>query len=178
MWALEGNGGGKVLTSELRLARIISGGQTGVDRTALMVAREYGYAIGGWCPPGRIAEDGAIPDDFPLTETPDDASPDTPDVPRSQRTQWNVRDSEGTLILTMQGVTCAGTQATLMFAEQYGCPVCLVVLDADDALKIARSWLERVDPQTLNVAGPSETSAPGIGALAGDLLRAVLPHRR
>src|SRR5215469_12366673 len=81
------------------LTRVISGGQTGVDQAALRAAASLGIATGGWCPPGRIAEDGVIPDHFPLTETPDERSADAPDIPRSQRTEWNVRDSDGTLLL-------------------------------------------------------------------------------
>ena len=61
-----------------------------VDQAALRAAASYGVPIGGWCPPGRVCEDGIIPDLFPLVETPTDRSPDAADVPRSQRTEWNV----------------------------------------------------------------------------------------
>ena len=74
------------------IARVVSGGQRGVDRAALDVAIELSIPHGGWCPAGRRAEDGRIPDHFQLQETP---SRDYP-----QRTRWNVRDSDGTLILT------------------------------------------------------------------------------
>lgn len=72
--------------------KIVSGGQTGVDRAALDVAMALGLEIGGWCPAGRWAEDGPIDARYPLNETPS-ADP-------AQRTEWNVCDSDGTLILT------------------------------------------------------------------------------
>ena len=77
------------------LRRVVSGGQTGVDRAALDVAIALGFAHGGWCPAGRLAEDGPIDARYPLRETPS-ADP-------SQRTEWNVRDSDATLVLTGAG---------------------------------------------------------------------------
>src|SRR2546423_4826044 len=79
--------------------KVISGGQTGVDQAALRAAKNCGLEIGGWCPPGRLCDNGVIPPEFPLKETPQEQSPDAPDVPRSQRTEWNVRDSDGTLVI-------------------------------------------------------------------------------
>jgi predicted Rossmann-fold nucleotide-binding protein len=74
------------------IPRLVSGGQTGVDRAALDVALELGVPCGGWCPKGRRAEDGRIPDCYPLTET------RTGDY--ATRTRWNVRDSDFTLVLS------------------------------------------------------------------------------
>src|SRR5262245_51361441 len=73
------------------ISKIVSGGQTGVDRAALDVALELGIPCGGWCPKGRLAEDGPIPERYPLKETTLRVYP--------QRTEWNVRDSDGTLVL-------------------------------------------------------------------------------
>ena len=73
------------------IAKLISGGQTGVDRAALDAALAAGLPIGGWCPKGRLAEDGVIPLRYPLQETPSQQY--------AQRTRWNVRDADGTLIL-------------------------------------------------------------------------------
>src|SRR3954468_14778275 len=87
------------------LRKVISGGQTGVDEGALRAARDCGLEIGGWCPPGRECEAGVIPLEYPLKETPSDRSPNTPDVPRSQRTEWNVRDSDGTLVIRARGAS-------------------------------------------------------------------------
>src|SRR5260221_10992589 len=83
--------------------RIVSGGQTGVDRAALDVALEQGIACGGWCPRGRRAEDGPLDERYPLQETPWDGYP--------QRTEWNVRDSDATLILS-RGTPDRGTALT------------------------------------------------------------------
>src|SRR3954447_15936349 len=99
------------------LTRIISGGQTGVDRAALDVALEYGLDCGGWCPLGRRAEDGPIPERYPLEETPWDGYP--------QRTEGNVRDSDGPLILT-RGEPDRGTALTAEIARRKNKP-CLVV---------------------------------------------------
>src|SRR5262245_7420096 len=87
-----------------KLRKILSGGQTGVDQAALRAAQKCGLSCGGWCPPGRECETGIIPLSFPLRETPRDRSPDAPEIPRSQRTQWNVRDSDATLILQPQSL--------------------------------------------------------------------------
>lgn len=72
--------------------KIVSGGQTGVDRAALDVALELGLPCGGWCPKGRKAEDGVIHSRYPLKETPSEEY--------NERTTWNVRDSDGTLIVS------------------------------------------------------------------------------
>src|ERR1043166_1868000 len=96
---------------------IRSGGQTGVDRAALDVALEWGVPCGGWCPRGRRAEDGPINPRYPLVETPWVGYP--------QRTEWNVRDSDGTLILT-RGEADRGTALTIELASRYQKP-CLVL---------------------------------------------------
>ena len=86
------------------LAKIISGGQTGVDRAALDVAIAMGIPHGGWCPKGRRAEDGTIPARYHLAETRSAAY--------RQRTEWNVRDSEGTVIFTISPVLIGGSMGT------------------------------------------------------------------
>jgi len=73
------------------IARLVSGGQSGVDRAALDAALEIGLPCGGWCPKDRKAEDGRIDDCYLLVET--------PSGDYSQRTRWNVRDSDAKLIL-------------------------------------------------------------------------------
>src|SRR5438445_1429872 len=93
--------------------KVISGGQTGVDRAALDVALELGVPAGGWCPKGRKAEDGSLAPRYPLTETPSEEY--------WQRTEWNVRDSDGTLVLT-RGAPTEGTAYTIEVAKKLGKP--------------------------------------------------------
>ena len=156
------------------LERVISGGQTGVDQAALRAARDCGIAIGGWCPPGRACEGGVIPSEFPLRETLNDRSPEAPDVPRSQRTEWNVRDADATLILRAAHAHAdPGTDVTARFAAQYGrATLTCDITDARGPEQIA-SWIGAHDVRTLNVAGPSESTAPGVGDAAYGLLREV-----
>jgi hypothetical protein len=141
---------------------IRSGGQTGVDRAALDAALELGLPCGGWCPAGRWAEDGPIPDRYPLTPTPS-ADP-------AQRTEWNVRDSDGTLVLTGEDLS-GGTALTVELARQYDKP-CLVLRPADRAVtRSIRDWADRERVRVLNVAGPRESELPGIYEKARAFLR-------
>jgi predicted Rossmann fold nucleotide-binding protein DprA/Smf involved in DNA uptake len=107
--------------------KIISGGQTGVDRAALDVAMELGIPCGGWCPQGRRAEDGRIPERYPLQEA---SSKEYP-----VRTRLNVEDSDGTLVLTASSPT-GGTALTLKLARQLHKPFLLIDLarDADPSV--------------------------------------------
>ena len=163
-----------------KLTRITSGGQTGVDQAALRAAQKSGLPCGGWCPPGRVCESGRIPGHFPMQETPAECSPDAPDIPRSQRTEWNVRDSDATLILrpSLRGSEESGTDWTARCAAAYGKPsyVCDPA-DADAVIKI-ENWLNALPIQTLNVAGPSEETAPGIGDQAYTILVQLLSTER
>lgn len=145
--------------------RIVSGGQTGVDRAALDVARELGLPCGGWCPRGRRAEDGRIPDRYPLCETPSAAYP--------QRTEWNVRDSAGTLVLA-RGRPSGGTALTVRLAARMGRPCLVVDLDGAPDPEAIADWLREQRLEVVNVAGPRETDNPGIAARAAAILRAAL----
>ncbi|MGH7230493.1 MAG: putative molybdenum carrier protein [Nitrospiraceae bacterium] len=208
------------------ISKMVSGGQTGVDRAALDVAKALGIGCGGWCPRRRMAEDGIISSKYPLQET--------PSADYSQRTEWNVRDSDGTLVLTL-GEPKSGTAFTIEVAARLAKP-CLV-LDLDDQPDIAPAhprrqahplshppnpqarldapashglslprqtlcpgtrplpsspshprramtrpfpiaavhhWIKAHDIRILNVAGPRESTCPGIYTRAKQFLLAVL----
>lgn len=150
--------------------KIISGGQTGVDRAALDVATELGIPIGGWCPKGRRAEDGPISAKYPLKETPheDDA----------QRTEWNVRDSDGTLIISPVSIT-GGTALTRDYTRKYGRPCLLIRLKGtkNDATRF-KQWVQKNKIATLNVAGPRETDPPKIYPKARMILRQLIKESK
>lgn len=152
----------------MTIVQIVSGAQTGVDRAALDVAVALGLPCGGWVPRGRRAEDGRVPSSYPMRET---ASAGYP-----QRTRLNVRDSDATLILS-RGAPSGGTALTLACAKGLRRPCMVVDLDTADASETTsavRAWLHRNDVRILNVAGPRESTAPGIAAEAGAFLRALL----
>jgi hypothetical protein len=142
--------------------RIVSGGQTGVDRAALDVALEMGMECGGWCPAGRWAEDGVIDARYPLAETPS-ADP-------AQRTEWNVRDSDATLVLTGDGAS-PGTELAREVARRLGKPLHVCAPASPAAVDAFRRWMRMHGVRTLNVAGPRESESPGIYTAARDLLR-------
>ncbi len=141
----------------LPVLKVVSGGQTGVDRAALDAALEVGLPVGGWCPRGRRAEDGVIPARYPLQEA--------PSVRYEQRTRLNVEHSDGTLILA-RGPLSGGTQQTLLFARRMQKPHWVVQLDRQPAWDAALAWLLEHHIRVLNVAGPRESNAPGIAAQA------------
>jgi hypothetical protein len=147
--------------------RIVSGGQTGVDRAALDAARMLGIPTGGWCPRGRRAEDEPIPPSYPLKET---ASPGY-----RSRTRRNVDDSDGTVILAW-GPLAGGTRLTAKYAEDQGRPHAIVDLvrwcDAD--VQRVRAWLAAHRIRTLNVAGPRASQAPDAYAAARAFMAALL----
>jgi hypothetical protein len=151
------------------LEKIVSGGQTGVDRAALDVAAELGLGRGGWCPQGRLAEDGAIPARYRLAETATAAY--------DERTRLNVRDSDATLILN-QGPLEGGSRLTADTARALGRPHRVVQLDGAPDPAEAAAWLRDIRPRVLNVAGPRESKAPGIAAKAAAYLRAALALSR
>jgi hypothetical protein len=156
------------------LTKVISGGQTGVDQAALRAARDCGLEVGGWCPPGRECEGGTIPLEFPLEETPSDRSPDALDVPRSQRSEWNVRDSDGTLVVRSAGKEDPGTEWTIECGKRYERPLLICDVDDPEAKEKVERWLGANPISTLNVAGPSEGTSPGIGDHSYALLKRVL----
>lgn len=149
----------------MAVTKIVSGGQTGVDRAALDLAMVLGLPAGGWCPRGRLAEDGALPEVYSLIETP------LSDY--EQRTEWNVRDSDGTLIIA-RGELTGGTALTLELAERMGKPHLTLDLASSPSATAVSDWIEQLGIRTLNVAGPRESLRPGIYDQAKEFLKAVL----
>jgi Circularly permutated YpsA SLOG family len=158
--------------------KIISGGQTGVDRAALDVAIERGMDWGGWCPKGGWAEDLADPPGL-LAKYP--KLKETPQSNPLQRTEWNVRDSDAALIITDGGgmAVSIGTGRAHRWAHQHGKPE--LVVDATDAKAPAHvsAWLGTQrkrfgSDMTLSIGGPRESEAPGIYTLAKTLIAAML----
>lgn len=145
--------------------RLVSGGQTGVDRAALDVALEHGVECGGWCPAGRFAEDGVIPARYPLAETPD-ADP-------ALRTEWNVRDSDATLLVLGNGAS-PGTELTREVARRLGRPVYSFHATSPADAGSFRRWLQVYRVGTLNVAGPRESESPGVYLAARELIRQLV----
>lgn len=153
---------------QVSVTKIVSGGQAGVDRAALDAAIATGVAHGGWCPRGRIAEDGTIDPRYHLQET------ESPGY--RQRIRLNVIESSATLILN-EGPLSGGTALTLDFARRFGKPCILVQLDEErheDSLSRVAQWLGACETAVLNVAGPGERKRPGIHGRALAFLVAVL----
>ena len=153
--------------SAARPAKIVSGGQTGVDRGALDAAIELGIPHGGWCPSGRLAEDGPIPARYRLTET---KSPEY-----SVRTEQNVLDSDATLIL-YRGPLSGGTELTYRMAVKHEKPHLLLDLSKCPDPTAVRDWTRSNKIAVLNVAGPRESSSPGIAGSAAQFLQGVLAY--
>jgi hypothetical protein len=151
--------------------KIISGGQTGVDRAALDFAISSGIVHGGWCPRGRLAEDGVIPDCYRLQEV--------SEASYSERTERNVIDSEATLIIAAGLPLSQGTLFTEECARKHGRPV-LVVCECDGLKRAASQvakFLKQHAVEVLNVAGPRESQSPGLGPFVHQVLRGGVIRR-
>jgi hypothetical protein len=150
------------------ITRIVSGGQTGVDRAALDFAMRHDIDHGGWVPKGRKAEDGTLPPRYMVRET--------RTASYGERTRKNVADSDGTLIL-FQGRLSGGTALTHACALKARKPVLLADISGTplpDTAAAVRSWLSSNKITTLNVAGPRESQAPGIYDKTLALLEGIL----
>jgi Circularly permutated YpsA SLOG family len=184
------------------LLKIISGAQSGVDRGALDAALELGIECGGWCPAGRLAEDGTIPKRYPVQEM--------PTAEYAPRTAQNVTDADGTLIIA-NGELTGGTRETLEFCRQIRKPHLVIDvgrLSSDEAIERASEFVRALSSRaearelregqsayeyskassvrggralspwlrmmTLNVAGPRGSQWPGGHSLAQQILRQLL----
>jgi hypothetical protein len=149
------------------VVKIVSGGQTGADRAALDWAISHGVPHGGWCPSGRVAEDGAIGTQYQLNEAIGGGY--------RRRTRLNVEHSDGTLILNLDQLD-GGTLETKRLAERLKKPFHVVQLDlgaTDPLARGATTWLRLHGVHVLNVAGPRESKRPGIYAATFAFLEAL-----
>ncbi len=151
------------------LEKIVSGGQTGVDRAALDIALELGYEQGGWCPAGRRSESGPIPLKYSLHETESNAY--------QIRTVRNVIDSDATLIVYYQELS-GGSLFTKTIAEQKGKPLFLIDAAENYSKTDFQNWLDVHSVKTLNIAGPRRSSAPLLYKIIHELLRTLLIRPR
>jgi len=152
------------------IKKIISGGQTGADRAALDVAIQLKIPHGGWCPRGRLSEDGVIEQRYELSETPD-AEP-------AKRTEWNVRDSDGTVIFSVSANLSEGSAKTEIFARLHRKP-CLHISrerDGEKATEMLATFLNENEIEVLNVAGPRHSEEPGVAEFVSRTL--LLVQRR
>lgn len=135
------------------LTRIVSGGQTGVDRGALEAALDSGFSCGGWCPQGRLAEDGAIAERYPLAELAGGYE---------ERTLRNVLDSDGTVILH-SGALEGGTRQTMLRCQEHRKPCKLLDaarLSPEQAAHQLVAFVTSGEISVLNVAGPRASKWP------------------
>jgi hypothetical protein len=149
------------------IVKIISGGQSGVDRAALDVAIRLAIPHGGWVPKGRLAEDGPLADTYHLRET--------PTAVYAERTEKNVMDSDGTLIIS-RGALTGGSDYTREMALKQGRPWLHVDLEVTAAFRAALTiseWISKNDIHVLNVAGPRASKDPNIYRDAAMLLESV-----
>jgi len=144
--------------------KIISGGQTGVDRAALDFALKYNIPCGGWCPKGKFAEDGLIPDKYPLKES------TTSDY--NERTKKNITDSDATLVIHSNRVDI-GTQLTMDICSEYNKPLLVINLENNLLKANLINWIHNHHVNILNIAGPRESNSPGIYDKTLDLLNCI-----
>lgn len=140
-----------------------------MDRAALDAAMELGFKAGGWCPRGRLAEDGRIDDKYPLKES--------KTTLYAERTEKNVQDSDATLILC-EGPLTGGTELTANLAIRYQKPLLVVNLKGERNVDKIIKWLEENGVQRLNVAGPRESTAFGIHAKSKAFLSELFSRLR
>ena len=167
-------------TDTALIAAIRSGGQSGADRGALDAARAQGVGIEGWCPAGGWAEDHSEPPGL-LAGYPELV--ETPSAEPAQRTEWNVRDSDATLILALPSTNSVaaspGTKLTLELAAKYQKPSLVIGEGGRDEFITVMNWLAgQGSGLILNVAGPRESESPGVYRLAFDVITTLLVRSR
>ncbi len=146
------------------IQKVVSGGQTGVDRAGLDAAMELGIPIGGYCPKGRLAEDGTVPDMYPLLEM--------HSASYTSRTEQNVIDSDGTLVLNL-GKLSGGTKRTVEFAIKHSRPYLTIQMEEKPEVTAVIEWIQQNSICTLNIAGPRESKCPRIYMIVEAYLQKV-----
>lgn len=144
---------------------VMSGAQTGADRAGLDWAISRGLPYGGWCPKGRRSEDGPIPGYYLLSETPLSNY--------RQRTEWNVRDSDATVIFTLEDDLDGGSKLTARLAQELGRPWLHFRPGVDP--RYLFQFVARNQVKKLNIAGKRESSAPGVYAFTVEALNTAFP---
>lgn len=155
------------MSGKLHSICFVSGGQTGVDRAALDAAIDAGIQVAGWCPKGRLAEDGVLSSKYPLKETASSSY--------AERTELNVRDSDGTLVLYSASLT-GGTALTVELAVRYRRPCFQVALIGAPDTASAVEWIKTSRLKRINVAGPRESNCPGIYREAYRFLKELIAN--
>ena len=155
-----------------RVAKIVSGGQTGVDRAGLDAGFDLGLEVGGWCPLGRVAEDGVIPDRY-------DALVECDVEGYAERTQRNVEDSDATLVFYRRRLE-GGSRFTAEHARRIGKPVLTIDVQRaseESLVDRVRAFADEHAVAVLNVAGPRASKAPGLGTVARRILAQAFSDR-
>ena len=160
------------------IKEIVSGGQTGVDRSALDIAIELKIPHGGWCPYERRAEDGIISTKYNLKEAPKPTLEESidPDAIYKKRTELNARDSDGTLII-VKDAPIGGTLYTVEMVEKHKKPYLIFNLLDNPKITDVINWIIKNNIHKLNVAGPRASQTPGIYESAYNILYQLLNHR-
>ena len=138
----------------MKTLKIISGGQTGVDRAALDIALAHGIECGGWCPAGRLDEFGKIPDRYPVRELAGGSF--------AERTLQNVKDSDGTVVIYFRELR-GGTKQTVSFCVELERPHQLIDargLTTQQATTLIANFVHKNEIHLLNVAGPRQSEWP------------------
>jgi hypothetical protein len=159
------------MTRAVMINTIVSGGQTGADRAALDVALAWGLNVRGWVPRGRLAEDGVIPDTYPNLRETEGAEVD-------ERTRLNVRDADGSLIIS-HGALSGGSALAHAIALELRRPVLhldLTRLSMADAVTTAAAWVSAHHIRWLGVGGPRASADPLIHLATTSLVSGLLGH--
>lgn len=148
----------------MTISKIISGGQSGVDRSALDFSLQFNIDCSGWCPKGRMAEDGIIPIKYPLIET--------KETEPIYRTIKNIEASDGTLIIYRKNLD-KGSHQTLDYAQKIEVPVLLFDLSKLTSVDEIQNWIISNQINILNIAGSRESNSPGIYHETFDFLKKI-----